>query len=158
MFRATFSPIIRSTWLYLQYLVVFTRVAADWCLGWVETELCGLWGVYTASINECSWVIFDPKICLFPTYRMLAVSIGLWSYDHIISIGLWTYDFYRLMVIWSYDNKSIEIIWSLLAYDHMISIGLWSYDRNMSGQPYNQWRVHASTPVGSNSGEHYQIL
>jgi hypothetical protein len=32
MFRAMFSSIIRSTWLYLQYLVVFTQVAADWCL------------------------------------------------------------------------------------------------------------------------------
>jgi len=28
MFRAMFSPIIRSIWLYLQYLVVFTQVAA----------------------------------------------------------------------------------------------------------------------------------
>jgi len=28
MFRAMFSPIIRSTWLYLQYLVVFTQDAA----------------------------------------------------------------------------------------------------------------------------------
>jgi hypothetical protein len=31
MFRVMFSPIIRSTWLYLQYLVVFTQVAAGWC-------------------------------------------------------------------------------------------------------------------------------
>ena len=30
MFRAMFSPIIRSTWLYLQYLLVFTQVAAGW--------------------------------------------------------------------------------------------------------------------------------
>jgi hypothetical protein len=37
MFRAAFSPIIRSTWLYLQYLVVFTHVAASWCLGWFGT-------------------------------------------------------------------------------------------------------------------------
>jgi hypothetical protein len=37
MFRVMFSPIIRSTWLYLQYLVVFTQVAAGWCLKWVET-------------------------------------------------------------------------------------------------------------------------
>jgi len=37
MFRATISPIIRSTWLYLQYLVVFAQVAAACCLGWVET-------------------------------------------------------------------------------------------------------------------------
>jgi hypothetical protein len=36
MFRAMFSPIIRSIWLYLQYLVIFTQVAAGWCHGWVE--------------------------------------------------------------------------------------------------------------------------
>jgi hypothetical protein len=35
MFRAMFSPIIRNILLYLQYLVVFTQVAAGWCLGWV---------------------------------------------------------------------------------------------------------------------------
>ena len=28
MFRVIFSPIIRSIWLYLQYLLVFTKVAA----------------------------------------------------------------------------------------------------------------------------------
>jgi len=28
MFRVMFSPIIRSTWLYLQHLVIFTNVAA----------------------------------------------------------------------------------------------------------------------------------
>jgi len=32
MFRAVFSPIIRSIRLHLQYLVVFTQVAAGWCL------------------------------------------------------------------------------------------------------------------------------
>jgi hypothetical protein len=35
-FRTMFSPIVRSTWLYLQYLVVFSQVAASWCLGWFE--------------------------------------------------------------------------------------------------------------------------
>ena len=37
MFRAMFSPIIRSTRLYLQHLVVFTNVAAGWCHGWSGT-------------------------------------------------------------------------------------------------------------------------
>jgi hypothetical protein len=37
MFRAMILSIIRSIWLYLQYLVVFTQVSAGWCLGWVET-------------------------------------------------------------------------------------------------------------------------
>jgi len=36
MFRAMFSPNIRSTWLYLQYLVVFTQVAA-FCFNSFET-------------------------------------------------------------------------------------------------------------------------
>jgi hypothetical protein len=31
VFRETFSPIITGTWLYLQYLAVFTQVAAGWC-------------------------------------------------------------------------------------------------------------------------------
>jgi hypothetical protein len=58
MFRAMFSPVIRSTWLYLQYLVVFTQVSAGWCLGWVETELYGLWGVYALRHPESwrSWI------------------------------------------------------------------------------------------------------
>jgi hypothetical protein len=30
MFRAMFSPIIKNTWLYIQYLLVFTQVAANW--------------------------------------------------------------------------------------------------------------------------------
>jgi len=38
VFRAMFSAIIRSTWLYLQHLVVFTQVTAGWYLGWVETH------------------------------------------------------------------------------------------------------------------------
>jgi len=39
IFRAMFLSIIRSTWLYLQYLVVFTQVAAGWRYEWVETQL-----------------------------------------------------------------------------------------------------------------------
>ena len=46
MFRAMFSPIIRNTWPNLQHLIALTQVAVGWCLGWVETELCGLWGGY----------------------------------------------------------------------------------------------------------------
>ena len=39
MFQAMFLTIIRSTRLYLQYLVVFTQVAAGWCIGWVEASV-----------------------------------------------------------------------------------------------------------------------
>jgi len=57
MLRAIFSPIIRSSSLYLQYLVLFTQVAAGWCLGWTETEQCGLWGVsrLTTHIVRFQW-------------------------------------------------------------------------------------------------------
>jgi len=56
-----FSPIIRSAWLYSQYLVVFTQVVAGWCLEWVETELCSA-GVsnelklnYVQLVSRMSW-------------------------------------------------------------------------------------------------------
>jgi len=65
MFRVMFSSIIRSTWLYLQYLVVFTQVAAGWCpewVGWtlpdtVNTVKC-LWWVSTHSGHQpaATWV------------------------------------------------------------------------------------------------------
>jgi hypothetical protein len=42
IFRAMFPPLIKSIWLYLQYLVVSTQVAAGWCPEWVEIELCRL--------------------------------------------------------------------------------------------------------------------
>jgi len=38
VFGAMFSPIITSTRLYLEYMVVFTQVAAGWCLGCVSTH------------------------------------------------------------------------------------------------------------------------
>ena len=33
IFRAMYSPIIRSTWLYLQLLILSTDTAAGWCHG-----------------------------------------------------------------------------------------------------------------------------
>jgi hypothetical protein len=57
MFRAIFSPIIRSTGLYLQYLVVFTQVAAGWCLGWVETVVG--WGSLSAPKRSSKVRITD---------------------------------------------------------------------------------------------------
>ena len=34
VFRAMSSPIIRNTWLYLQFLILSTGIAAGWCIGW----------------------------------------------------------------------------------------------------------------------------
>ena len=38
MFRAMSSPIIRSTWLYLQLLRLSINIAASWCHEWDGTE------------------------------------------------------------------------------------------------------------------------
>jgi len=56
MFRAIFSPIIRSTWLYLQSLVVFTQVAAGSCPEW-DTSRQQLGWTLPDAVNtvNCSW-------------------------------------------------------------------------------------------------------
>jgi len=52
-FRAMFSSIIRSNRLYLQYLVVFTQVAAGWCLGWIEFIQC----IQDTSREQTGWIL-----------------------------------------------------------------------------------------------------
>jgi hypothetical protein len=64
-FWVMFLPIIRSTWLYLQYLVLLTQVAAGWCHGWVEKQfqlihdtsrqLLGWILPDTVNTIKCSW-------------------------------------------------------------------------------------------------------
>ena len=39
MFRAMSSPIFRSTWLYLQLLIISTDITARWCHGWDGTDV-----------------------------------------------------------------------------------------------------------------------
>jgi hypothetical protein len=55
-----FSPIIRSTWLYLQLLVVFTQAAAGWCHGWVKTAVSNhpwhqLAATWVNTIRNCKY-------------------------------------------------------------------------------------------------------
>jgi hypothetical protein len=72
MFRAMFSPIIRSTWLYLQYLIVFTQVAAGWkpAATWVNTTVADSSKGVTNTRwckNSCLsswwWVVVPPETC-----------------------------------------------------------------------------------------------
>jgi hypothetical protein len=49
MFWAKFLPIIRSTWLYLQYLVMFTQVAAGWCLFERQSRYTYCWSRWNKS-------------------------------------------------------------------------------------------------------------
>ena len=89
MFRAMFSPSIRSTWLYLQLLILSTYVAASRCYGrdrttfhlvhdtgrqkhrWtiseaVNTVKCSWWWKKTSPETcRANWVqINEPKICI----------------------------------------------------------------------------------------------
>jgi hypothetical protein len=60
MFRATFPPIIRSTWVYLHYLVVFTQVAGGWCLGWFSTPSLGEFQlIQDTSRQQPGWILPD---------------------------------------------------------------------------------------------------
>ena len=82
MFRAMFSPIIRSTWLYLQYLVVFIQVAGGWCHGWVGTAFQHIQDTNqqhfgwilpdTVNTVKCSWwtetILKIYKTLVLPTF------------------------------------------------------------------------------------------
>ena len=143
MFRAIFSPIIRSTCLYLQYLVVFTQVAAGWCLGWVETEVSGLCYVYTSrqqlcwtlqdtvNTGNCSWwwAKTSPETCWVNLNNKLIYIVHLVGYflNYITMHGLTNVMFslssYKLLVLAFSNNFSwfnslnpeLNPIWYLLA-------------------------------------------
>jgi hypothetical protein len=79
MFRAVFSPIIRNTWLYLQYLVMFTQVAAGWRrqqLGWTLPD--------TVNTVKCSWWWMKtlPETCTADSNNKLIYVAHLFSYFH----------------------------------------------------------------------------
>ena len=57
MVQAMSSPIIRSTWLYLQHLILSTSMAAGWCLGWDGTHL-----FHDLSQQQYQWTISDAVI------------------------------------------------------------------------------------------------
>jgi len=82
MFQVMFSPIIRSTWLYLQYLVVFTQVAAGWCPEWVETGHCGLCGV--TPHNPQSTLAFTSYSLYGPLYIWCALFFMSRDYTRMV--------------------------------------------------------------------------
>jgi len=79
MFRATSSPIIRSTWLYLQHLILSTGIAAGWCHGWtlpeaVNTVKCSWW-----------WAKTSPEICRADQAYINKTFIIPLMYNHFCS-------------------------------------------------------------------------
>ena len=75
MYRATYSPIIRRTWLYLQHLILSTGIAAGWCHEWDGTAtilayLCitnqlYMFRVTSSPIIRSTWLYLQHLI--FPT-------------------------------------------------------------------------------------------
>ena len=70
MFRATNSPILRSTfWLYIQLLVQCTDTAGDRCHGWDGTagrQQCRCIvpkAVYTVKKRSWGWANLPPETC-----------------------------------------------------------------------------------------------
>ena len=56
IFRAMSSPVIRSTWLYLQHLILSTGIAAGWCHGWDGTQFHL---THDTSRQQYRWTISD---------------------------------------------------------------------------------------------------
>jgi len=122
MFWVMFSPIIRSTWLYLQFLVVLTQVAAGWCHGWVFNSSVTPWRKlltnlmytfdvhksvrhHTIQINQptrCSSftsLSLDVYVWLNMFWAPLCLSSGaynctrsLWFYHWRVATGAWLVD------------------------------------------------------------------
>jgi len=54
-----FSPIIGSTWLYLQYLVVFTQVAAGWFEARLTNHIVHFQLIQDTSQQQLGWILPD---------------------------------------------------------------------------------------------------
>jgi len=78
MFQAMFSPIIRSTWLYLQHLVVFTQVTAGWCHGWVGTHFQLIHYYIDIRVFCMYWL----RLCTSSTAHRGCRGIALLFHDH----------------------------------------------------------------------------
>ena len=88
MFRAMSSPIIRSTWLYLQRLILSTGIDAGWCHGWDGTQL--FWLIYLFLISfTCFGLCLRPSSgapnCIYscwycpPVLMLVGVMDKMWT-------------------------------------------------------------------------------
>ena len=79
MFRATNSPILRSTfWLYIQLLVQCTDTAADRCHGGTGCHRCRCIvpkAVYTVKKCSWEWANLSPKTCRAELKRLINEKI-----------------------------------------------------------------------------------
>jgi len=118
MFRVMFSPIIRSTLLYLRYLVVFTQVVAGWCSDGtpkhhpkhVETTwsnkliyIVHLFGYFRSCITMHGFR--NVKCTSTLLYKILFIYIYTHTHTHIymcVCVYIYIYIYvYMLRICWS---------------------------------------------------------
>ena len=135
-----FSPIIRTTWLYSQYLVVFNQVAAGWRLGWVETYI--YFRAMFSPIIRSSW-LFSQYLLVF-TQVAAGWRLG-WveTYIHIFSGDVFAHHQEHLILFTVSGSTDPSSCW-LVSW---MSWSIHTYILNLS-----------NTPASSYLGEYYQIL
>jgi len=75
MFRAMFSPIIGSTWLYLQLLILSTYVAADRCHGRGGTSSINYSTIAAGSSNGLT----NTKCCIYSVMLLIMGAGSTWN-------------------------------------------------------------------------------
>jgi F0F1-type ATP synthase membrane subunit a len=168
MFRENFSPIIKSTWLYLQYLVVFTQVAASWCLGWVETTAglllipTRIWLIPSRNSTIINLLINklhqEIKTVLRKGNENKGNSFILTSLFLIILrnnfLGLFPYIFTRTTYINSSTTNMNKIY--IIRINKKFQPYIWTLSTTRHTNHELKLRIYSSmTPAGSNLGEYY---
>ena len=179
MFWATFSPIIGSTLLYLQYLVVFTQAAAGLChqpaATWMNTTYKIMWLTLTSvwkelldgwtEIHECTleggdvtvWGTCTGGYILGPlsVVSVCNRSNSTKSWHSWIHASWYNYEnnqqdaLYRLIY---YSKSALHVLGDVFAH-HREHLTVFTVSGSV--HPSCCWLV---TPAGSSLGEHYQIL
>ena len=112
MFRATYSPILRSTfWLYIQLLVQCTAFAADRCHGWHKVSSQPWHRSAEEAVNCTKSCTYSQKLLLrmgeFVTRNMLGLKkinkrksccILLVVYIYNIWVHLSMFNWYRILL------------------------------------------------------------
>jgi len=107
MFRAMFLPIIRSTSLYLQYLVVFIQVAAGSYSGsrynnWLRAARSGDWISVGAR--------FSAPVQTDPGAHPASCTMGTGSFPRVKSVRGVTLTPHTLLAPWSWKSSAIPLL------------------------------------------------
>jgi hypothetical protein len=138
-----FRPITRSTWLYLQYLVVFTQFAAGWCHGCVENAK--QFRAMFSPIIRSTWLYLKHLVVF------IQVAAG-WCHGWVENAKQFRAMFSPIIrSTWLYLQHLVVFIKVAAGWCHG-----WVETEVccLRGVHFNS----SMTPAGSNLGEYYQML